>query len=600
MDNKAIETLSINAVRDSIVVSDYLDQFIADNDKEPSWDGFVYIYNDKSKKKCTLTGRVPVQVKGKQCDDHSNDEISYQVSITDLNNYLSNGGIVFFVVYIDQTGTKKQIYYVALTPIKIRMILTGATGQQSASVKLKKFPDDPNMKTLIFCNCFEDCRKQASFSKSKLLSLPELEKAGVLEGLSISVTTVAGIDPKTAIHASEAYLYANIKGGAIPQPIEAVLVGLVEQEEKDAVISVGDRVFYTKVNLFKTVNTVTTLIGESFTIVANLKEHSIRFTYRSTDKLRALVVDLDFLLSFIENKSFKYDDIEFPLDESSANFNQFDPSAQRERLVFLKKVVQALDSLGCKKDIHIKELTERDWRDAEYLVKAFVDKEPVSGLKPDLPPVMSLNIGDLCFVVALAHVKNEPGTYVIHDYFATEYLLIYDGKNGEKLPLSQFALLRADGLLKAANIRYDVLLPSFQKIVRHSELMFRSTLFMLELIEAYDEDNSKVELLTTASAFADWIMEATEEEMPYDARLLNKLQIEKRKGDLTKSQLRKLYELVVTPDKCEEVLVGAYLLLGQQEAAEMHFERMDPQVQEEFKKYPIYHFWKDDGGHKKE
>lgn len=51
MDAKTIETLSINAVRDSIVVSEFLDQYIADNDKEPSWDGFIYIYNTKSKKR---------------------------------------------------------------------------------------------------------------------------------------------------------------------------------------------------------------------------------------------------------------------------------------------------------------------------------------------------------------------------------------------------------------------------------------------------------------------------------------------------------------------------------------------------------------------
>ena len=64
MDRKAIETLSVNAVRDSVVVSDFLDQFIADNDKEPTWDGFVYIYSDKSKKKEKLKGRLPVQIKG--------------------------------------------------------------------------------------------------------------------------------------------------------------------------------------------------------------------------------------------------------------------------------------------------------------------------------------------------------------------------------------------------------------------------------------------------------------------------------------------------------------------------------------------------------
>ena len=53
MDKKAIEILAVNAARDSIVLSDYLDQFIADNDKEPSWDGFVYIYKSKVKKRKT-------------------------------------------------------------------------------------------------------------------------------------------------------------------------------------------------------------------------------------------------------------------------------------------------------------------------------------------------------------------------------------------------------------------------------------------------------------------------------------------------------------------------------------------------------------------
>lgn len=56
LDNRAIETLSVNAVKNSIVTSEFLDQFIADNDKEPSWDGFIYIYGDKSKKKAVLKG----------------------------------------------------------------------------------------------------------------------------------------------------------------------------------------------------------------------------------------------------------------------------------------------------------------------------------------------------------------------------------------------------------------------------------------------------------------------------------------------------------------------------------------------------------------
>ena len=38
-NSKTIETLSVNAVRNSITVCPLLDEFVADNDKEPSWDG---------------------------------------------------------------------------------------------------------------------------------------------------------------------------------------------------------------------------------------------------------------------------------------------------------------------------------------------------------------------------------------------------------------------------------------------------------------------------------------------------------------------------------------------------------------------------------
>ena len=114
LDNNSIETLSVNAVKNSIVMSELLAQFIADNDKEPSWDGFVYIYGDKSKAKSKLKGRMPVQVKGTECDDHSKDTISFKMPTVDLRNYLYDGGCILFVVYIGNHGLTNKIYYVEL------------------------------------------------------------------------------------------------------------------------------------------------------------------------------------------------------------------------------------------------------------------------------------------------------------------------------------------------------------------------------------------------------------------------------------------------------------------------------------------------------
>ena len=181
MDRKAIETLSVNAVRDSVVVSDFLDQFIADNDKEPTWDGFVYIYSDKSKKKEKLKGRLPVQIKGTENDDFSKEEISFPVST---------------------------------------------------------------------------------------------------------------------------------KGSAIPQPIEAIPQKLTTQEVRNAQVSVGDRLFYSTVRVVQDAETVTTIFGESFSIKASKNDRMVKINYKSSDKLRTLIVDLDFLISYIETGSFQWDGLE--------------------------------------------------------------------------------------------------------------------------------------------------------------------------------------------------------------------------------------------------------------------------------------------------
>jgi hypothetical protein len=118
---------------------------------------------------------------------------------------------------------------------------------------------------------------------------------------------------------------------------------------------------------------------------------------------------------------------------------------------------------------------------------------------------------------------------------------------------------------------------------------------MLKLLIAYDKVPERKELLQAADAFADWIMGASDDEVLYGIRLLNKLQIEKRKNGLNKKQIKELYKYLETKDMSEDLLVGTYLLLDQQEAAELHFEKLEPQKQEEFKKYPIYHFWNNTG-----
>ena len=231
MDTSAIEKYAVNAVEDRINLSDYLSTFIADNDKEPSWDGNIYIYRNASKKKANLCGRIPVQVKGTENSDFSKPDITFQMDVSDLRNYLNDGGAVLFVVYVRKqineikTEVENKVYYRELTPIQLMLILSEMKeAQESISVSLKTLPYNPVQVATILLNCSENCTKQASFAGVALPSLEELEQKGMLEGISIPVSGYGiDLDYVGAFLSNETYLYAKVPGCPALIPLECAM-----------------------------------------------------------------------------------------------------------------------------------------------------------------------------------------------------------------------------------------------------------------------------------------------------------------------------------------------------------------------------------------
>ncbi len=595
LDNKAIETLSVNAVKNSIVTSEFLDQYIADNDKEPSWDGFVYIYGDKSKKKSNLKGRMPVQVKGTECDDHSKETISFSMTTVDLINYLYDGGCVLFVVYLGNCGITNKIYYAELTPVKLRQLLEEAKEQNNKTVHLKEFPSDNNKKATIFLNCLQNCQKQASFKEGKLLSLEELEEQGVLENIVIPVSAVGITDPQMALVKNEVYLYAKIKGSSIPQPVDFIPQDVQTEQIIDALVTIDDKVFYTNYRIIKSAKEIIVCYGNSLTIRFNENNQPCKMNYKNSDRIRVLAKDLDFMLAYLNKGYFKVNDIRIPFDYDGMDSSNFDTEEEREHLDFAKDVVRVLNMLGCSEDIDIKDMGDEDWRNLHRLVIAFLEKKPVKGLKEDLPPVVCINVGKLKFAICLKQCE-EKGTYEMYDFFKTDLSVAFEDRNivGKMLPISQFSILHEKDFLTLSNINFDVLLHSFQKVEHHYETFNRANWFLLDLLNAYDKAKGtrKEKILKACKDFSEWISEAPEDELDYQIKTLNKLQTIKRWRDFNIDEISALYAMVESKDTREDCVVGAYLLLGIPQAAEIHFAKLSEEEQKNFKEYPIYHFWK--------
>lgn len=596
LDNNAIETLSINAVKNSIVMCEYLSQFINDNDKEPSWDGAVYIYGEKSKTKDKLKGRMPVQIKGTECDDFSQEEISFQMSTIDLRNYLYDGGCILFVVYIGNNGLTNKIYYSELTPIKLRQLLTEAKEQDSKVVHLTPFPFDNNRKATIFLNCLQNCQKQASFKEGKLLSLKELEEQGLLENIVIPFSGVGIKDPQIALVSNEVYMYAKIKGSSIPQPLNMIPKDIHTYQTVDALISIDSIPFYANYSIIKSADKTVLRIGESLTMEFTDSDHPCKIKYKNSDKIRILAKDLDFMLTYLDKGSYQVNGVNFPFDYSGANFSNFDTEKEKEHLTYIKKIVSVLDLLNCSDDIDINDMEEEDWRNLNRLIEAFIDKKPVSGLKDNLPPVCCMKVGKLRFALYLKKCSGEDaGKYEIFDFFKTELSVAVDDADGNKLPISQFCILHTNDFLTLSNINYDVLLPSYQNAAHHAETFNRANWFLLDLLSACDKltGKRKDRILKVCEDFSEWIVTAPETELDYQVKVLNQLQVIKRRRDFTIDEISCLYKLVENPDTREDCRVGAYLLLGQQHAASLHFAKLSEDEQKNFIAYPIYFFWKE-------
>ena len=111
------------------------------------------------------------------------------------------------------------------------------------------------------------------------------------------------------------------------------------------------------------------------------------------------------------------------------------------------------------------------------------------------------------------------------------------------------------------------------------------------MLAAYDESKDKrKDIIEAAIELAEWIR-SQDTLYPANLKMINHLQAIKRIRKLNADERRQVIELIERGTDLEErVYVGAYLLLDQQEAAQMHYARMDTLEQEHFLRYPIGRF----------
>lgn len=585
MNPNQIELLAVNAVEDFFAKIKRINPMIPLADKEPSWDGFLYLYSDDSMKKDSLIGRIPIQVKGKQGEFV--ESLSYPVKTSDLRNYMREGGCIYFVVLINDKQERK-IFHRMLTPVELQNILKGHEQQKSINVKMKPLDgsDDDVYHSLV--DFYRDMKKQTG-SPIKTLSLKDLVDGNYdtfrfsLSGFDASKESLESFITRKAICLYVKPMDANASD--IPIKEGRCFLKLI-QNVKQAV-SVNGIVFYNSFEKTNEKNKIILGIGHCLKVAfdsQNPIEMSVNIKLEATE-LKAMVQDIRFVLAAIENKSFKIGD--YQVDIPSNNESKKLCALLKGEYARLQRVEILLERLHVIKNLDLSTMQNVDWETLKILTAGILDEKELT-LNVKESRLYNIKVGNLMFLLLVCQQKS--GKFRIFDYFTPPSALKLISPEGYEA--SKYAVLEVDGYVRYDNIDFSNILPSISALkAKHDCFLDYAKYEVFNMLKAcgkLDDDKEKrTILLNMSSDIIDWMIEETKDADEKQAYECYAYLVKFLKNSLTEEDIATLNGILYSDKVDDPLKASVALLLKNKSAFDVCYSKMTKDEKENFKKLPF-------------
>ena len=594
MNQKAIGELAVSAISKSLSLADHLDPYINKNDTEPGVDGYVNVHNNKDIKKGNFRGKVDVQVKGKETDDFGKEKIKHSVKVVDLNFFLSVGGVIFFVVYISPDGEREKIYYATLSLVKLYIILAECDeGQKEKAIELKTFPKSNNEKSDIFLNFLANHVKQRSFNGNQMIE--DIKKYADVTSVIFSTTSSSGGngDIIKPFLENELYIYCKRGDVDVEIPVKQLVRDLHVLSQEDSIISIGEMIYYTKINRMRSKSENVLHIGKSLKLIFQEDKHSLKISFTPTNTLNDRVRDSEFYINLCERGGFSINSEYIPITfETLLETRQIIEKLKGE-LVFLREVRDVFKRLHIGKDLDVTRLTEKDYANIKMLIAAFSGKKLTQQITSELPSFPIIKIQEIGILLIHQADEKSKDKYMLKDFF-DEQMVFSETREGieKKQITTQLSILRVEDYEAIDNIHLGKILSMCSALVSDCPSIMRFlNQELLKVLIAYDNSN-KDRLLEIAEEISDWIIEndKAEDLEEIAIRTLNGLQVVKRKRAFVDEELETLYNLVNDTSLSNAARLGGQLLLGNGPLSKNLFEKLNKNEQVKFKAFPIARF----------
>jgi hypothetical protein len=584
-----IESLAISIITKIISETDLLEPFIMGKDKEPSWDGFICIHQDKSKNKKGIK-RVPVQVKGREINKFQN-TIIYPIEVTDLENYYREGGTVFFVVGIDPQKNSRA-YYICLLPLDIKEILGDPKKQKTINMPLSELPLEKKKFETLLLTFYDNMKRQTNVSTGITTSIKELMEHKNLERiqlLPVGYDFDENIPEKSLFSDNNSWFaYAEVKGIGTLIPVGSIeKKSSVLTREIKGDVSVNGKTYFDSYIVIYSYDFTTIKIGNCLMLNIHKDTTKAEIQFRTASILTKYIAEMDFILNVLESGSItiKNHNIEVV---SIKNPKGIKIEEQKNLLKYLLKIQELLERLNITKELMINLISKQEHKLLYILFEALLYNHIVSGLPNNLAIINKIKIANINIVLVCEHIPDEElDVYRISDLSKMDLSCLINDNKGGTFIATKYASLGEQDYVILDNIDYNDLIKSVNEQPESEQRFDFSNAILLKLILANDTDHT-AQRWEAIKALSEFLRNIAHGEEQQTTALINYLQIIKRERTLNDQEKQQLFMLLEENRADEGILIGIYLLLDNTTMAMQHFQQLSQEVQEEFAGFPIY------------
>lgn len=574
MNSVKIEKRSISELKSWIAEHDLLDEYINDNDKEPSWDGYIMVYTDEDLKAEHIKYKIPVQVKGKCKNELINRKmITYPVEYRHLQNYYFDGGVVYFVIAISEDAKRKTIFANALTPVKLKELLKSAEKKpnQTKNIPLQRLKDVHELYILLL-QYGHDSKRQGTGQcelMRKTIDLSKLRDIDKLEATVISANSEKEALKK--IFSGEVGLFGHLEKSDIWLPVEysqQIRFKVRTVRCHDELVKVDGIEFYKRFRIEEDDESIKIIFSDNLYIKLTDIGYTMNLALNGTvESLRQDVLFMKALLSGHILQLGKMVEIEIHSDAIGNDF--------LEGIKITDAFTRACEQFDVRPSKKMKDYTEQDWKKMQELTNLYHGYIiPKDG---DIAWHMWWWENKLYpFIVYRENNKVRAINIFKDDKCVTEVKF-----EEKKYRVPVFASLNRDIWSKLYDVREQTLIKQIEQSDINMETAPVFISIFIEIMWAYDDiENEKY--YNAAFLIIEKLIELDNDNV---AATINRMQLIYRKRELAEEEMRKL-EAIDDQDylaKC-----AANILLDNKRIAKKYLEKMSEEDKNKFKQNPIY------------